>query len=178
MGVVDDGELRRWIDRQAVEDLIHRYSDAITRADWDQHEAVFAPDAVIEVASPFDFRAEGAREIRRQTSEGSARLEFLIHRVDSVVIRFVDPEHAQATSTIHEMGRGVLPGFSGTDADTALSWEQYGVYYDDVVKIGGEWKFARRFCQPIYYVGSDPLTGEAIADRSALVRSATFPPRS
>jgi hypothetical protein len=77
MSAVGDAEVREWIDRQAIEDLIHRYSEAVTRADWDQHEAVFAPDAILEVASPFDFRAEGARAIREQTSVGSAKLEFL-----------------------------------------------------------------------------------------------------
>jgi hypothetical protein len=171
MSAVGDAEVREWIDRQAIEDLIHRYSDAVTRADWDQHEAVFAPDAILEVASPFDFRAEGARAIREQTSVGSAKLEFLIQTVDSSVIRLLGPDRAYATSTIHEMGRGMSPGPTGEDADVWLNWEQYGVYYDDVVKLEGEWKFAHRFCQPIYYLGTDALTGEAIAARSSLARS-------
>jgi hypothetical protein len=178
MSAVDDLELRGWIDRQAIEDLIHRYSDAVTRADWDQHEAVFASDAILEVASLFDSKAEGARAIREQTSEGSSRLEFLIHTVDSSVIRLLGPDRAQATSTIHEMGRSPSPGHSGAEADTWLNWEQYGVYYDDVVKIDGEWKFAHRFCQPLYYVESNALMGQTIAARSALVRSASFPPRT
>jgi hypothetical protein len=41
-------ELREWLDRLAIQDLINRYSDAVTRADWDQCEAVFAPNAVWE----------------------------------------------------------------------------------------------------------------------------------
>jgi hypothetical protein len=175
MSTVDDADVRAWIDRQAIEDLIHRYSDAVTRADWDQHEAVFAPDAILEVASPFDFRAEGARAIREQTSIGSARLDFLIQTVDSSVIRLSGPDRAHATSTIHEMGRGLAPGLSGEEADEWLNWEQYGVYYDDIVKLDGEWKFAHRFCQPIYYVGTDALMGEAIAARSALARRRALP---
>jgi len=31
-----------WIERLAIADLIYRYSDSVTRADWDQTEAVFA----------------------------------------------------------------------------------------------------------------------------------------
>ncbi|MDT5044423.1 MAG: hypothetical protein QOG75_276, partial [Mycobacterium sp.] len=27
-------ELREWLDRLAIQDLIYRYSDAVTRADW------------------------------------------------------------------------------------------------------------------------------------------------
>jgi hypothetical protein len=171
MSAVDAADVGAWIDRQAIEDLIHRYSDAVTRADWDQHEAVFAPDAVLEVASPFDFRAEGARAIREQTSVGSARLEFLIQTVDSSVIRLLGPDRAYATSTIHEMGRGMSPAHSGDGADEWRNWEQYGVYYDDVVKLHGEWKFAHRFCRPIYYLGTDALMGDAVAARSSLARS-------
>ena len=37
-----------WIERLPIADLIHRYSDSVTRADWDQTEAVFAPDAIWE----------------------------------------------------------------------------------------------------------------------------------
>ena len=49
-------ELREWLDRLAIQDLINRYCDAVTRADWDQCEAVFAPDAVWE--SPLGLRFE------------------------------------------------------------------------------------------------------------------------
>ena len=38
MGTNDDSGLATLIDRIAIEDLIYRYSDAVTRADWDQCE--------------------------------------------------------------------------------------------------------------------------------------------
>jgi hypothetical protein len=177
MSIVRDDPVAASVECHAIEQLIHRYSDAVTRADWDQHEGVFAADAIIEVASPFDFRAEGARAIREQTSAGSARLDFLIHRVDSVVVELLDADHAQATSTIHEMGRGPAPGLSGDQADTWLNWEQYAIYYDDIARIDGAWKFTHRYCQPLYY-RSDAHPGQAIAARSALVRTDTFPPRN
>jgi len=43
-----EAELREWLDRLAIQDLIYRYSDAVTRADWHQCEAVFSPDATWE----------------------------------------------------------------------------------------------------------------------------------
>jgi SnoaL-like protein len=175
---VNSSEVRAWIDRLAINELIHRYSDATTRADWDQLEAVFTSDAVLEVSSPFDFRAEGAGEIRNVMSGGSDRLDFLIHRVDSIVIDLQGPDRAQATSTIHELGRGPSPNPDGTGTDVSMDWFQYGVYYDDIVKIDGEWKFARRFCQPLLYVGEDAVPGDAIASRTSLVRTATFPPQT
>jgi SnoaL-like domain len=54
-----------WVDRQSIEDLIYRYADCVTRADWDQTEAVFAPNAIVEIAAPYDIKLEGAAEIRR-----------------------------------------------------------------------------------------------------------------
>jgi hypothetical protein len=173
---IDGSELQAWIDRLAITELIHRYSDATTRADWDQLEAVFTVDAVHEVVSPFNYRAEGAAEIRAVMSAGSDRLDFLIHRVDSIVIDLQEADRAQATSTIHEMGRGASPNPDDPETDVWLDWSHYGIYYDDIAKIDGEWKFARRFCQPLLHVGEDAVPGDAIASRGSLVRTATFPP--
>jgi hypothetical protein len=39
----DGGE---WIERLAISDLIHSFSSAVTRADWDGTEAAFAPGAI------------------------------------------------------------------------------------------------------------------------------------
>jgi SnoaL-like domain len=175
---VDGAELRAWIDRQAIADLIHRYSDATTRADWDQLEAVFAADAILEVTSPFDFRAEGATAIRTAMSAGSDRLDFLIHRVDSIVIDLQGPGNAQATSTIHELGRGKSFNPDGSGEDVWLDWLQFGVYYDDIANIDGDWKFTRRFCQPMYHVSDNAVPGDAIAPRGNLVRTRSFPPRT
>jgi hypothetical protein len=41
-------EVRSWLDRLAMQDLIYRYSDALTRSDWKQAEALYAPDAIWE----------------------------------------------------------------------------------------------------------------------------------
>jgi hypothetical protein len=171
-------QVQAWVDRLAITELINRYSDATTRADWDQLEALFAPDAILEVSSPFDFRAEGAAGIRAIMSAGSDRLDFLIHRVDSIVIDLQTSVRAQATSIIHEIGRGPSPNPDGTGPDVFLDWFQYGVYYDDIVKLDGAWKFSRRYCQPLLYVGDDAVPGDSIAVRTELVRTSTFPPRS
>jgi hypothetical protein len=40
--------LRAWLDRLAIQDLIYRHSDALTRADWKQAEALYAPEAIWE----------------------------------------------------------------------------------------------------------------------------------
>ena len=60
MGADENNALATLADRIAIEDLIYRYSDAVTRADWDQCEATFAPDATWE--SPgLELRFESVR---------------------------------------------------------------------------------------------------------------------
>ena len=99
-----EAEVRGWLDRLAIDDLIHRYSDAVTRADWQQCEAGFTPDAVWE--SPIlGLRCENRAsfmDILRATSS----YDLLIQTAHSSVVTLTDPHHAQATTTIHEFIRG------------------------------------------------------------------------
>jgi hypothetical protein len=41
-------EVRAWLDRLAIQDLIYRHSDAVTRAGWRHLEALYAVDAIWE----------------------------------------------------------------------------------------------------------------------------------
>ena len=162
-----EAELRECLDRLAIQDLIHRYSDAVTRADWQQCEAVFAPDAVWEspgLGQRYESRASFMEILRATTI-----YDLLIQTPHSSVIA-VTGDHARATTTIHEVIRGIAAeettlGASGSDAN----FEQYGIYFDDLARIDGEWKFTHRRFVPIY-VGTDCVTGDVLTQRSALLR--------
>ena len=45
----------------------------------------------------------------------------------------------------------------------------YGVYYDDLARIDGGWKFTHRLWVPIY-VGTEAVTGAVVTPRSELLR--------
>ena len=50
MAVADtELEVRGWLDGLAIQDLIYRHSDAVTRADWGQCETLYAPYAIWEL---------------------------------------------------------------------------------------------------------------------------------
>jgi hypothetical protein len=165
-----ESELQAWLDRLAVQDLIHRYADSVTRADWDQTEGVFAPDAIVEISSPFDIRLEGSKRIREFLSDATRGSELLIQSAYSPVVHLLDANHARATATIHELSRGVTAVTTNfAEAGTAVNYEQYGLYYDEAAKIDGEWKFTHRLFQPLYQ-GPDVLTGTVIAARSRLAQ--------
>jgi hypothetical protein len=49
-----------------------------------------------------------------------------------------------------------------------MPWTLFGIYYDDLARIDGEWKFTRRVFVPTYMtVGS--VTGDVFTQRSALL---------
>lgn len=156
---------REWLDRLAIQDLIFRYSDAVTRADWDQCEAVFAPDALWETPLGLRFESRAAfLDFLRPTSD----YDVLIQTPHSSVITFTGPDRATATTTIHELTRGVGIG------DTALgksgeeiNVEQFGIYYDDLERIDGEWKFTRRVFVAVY-TKMGGVSGDVLTRRSAL----------
>jgi hypothetical protein len=159
-------EPREWLDRLAIQDLIFRYSDAVTRADWDQCEAVFSPDAVWETPLGLRFENRAAfLEFLRATSD----YDVLIQTPHSTVITLAGVDRATATTTIHELTRGVgigdtALGESGAD----INVEQFGIYYDDLARIDGEWKFTRRVFVPVY-ISAGSVNGDVFTQRSALL---------
>jgi len=143
-------DARAWEDRDAIEQLIYRYTDAVTRADYEQMATVFADDAVWE--SPIlGMHFTSAREFIDFQIEGSASLDVLIQTAANPVIDLVGPDRATATTNIREIIRGTNAGdvvFGGAEGDE-LNIDQYGIYFDEVVKVDNTWKFARRVFVPI-----------------------------
>ena len=160
-------ELRDSLDRLAIQDLINRYSDAVTRADWRQCEVLFAVDAIWE--TPAGLRFDSARSFIDFLTPTTS-YDVLIQTPHSSVITLIDADQASATTTVHELTRGVgLADSTFGAAGTEINLEQYGVYYDDFARIEGEWKFSRREFVPIY-IGPGQVTGHVFTPRSDLVR--------
>ena len=160
-------ELREWLDRLAIQDLIYRYSDAVTRADWLQCEAVFAPDALWE-SPPLGLRYE-SRDSFLETLRATTNYDLLIQTPHSSVITLAGADQAHATTTIHEMNRGVTETKSELgDSGTEINVDTYGIYYDDVARIDGEWKFTHRLFMP-FYLESGCVTGDVLTQRSKLL---------
>jgi hypothetical protein len=168
-------ELRSWLDRLAIQDLIYRYSDAVTRADWAQCEALFAPKAIWE-CSALGIRYESATAFLEML-KGTSTSEIMIQTPHAPVIKLIGSEKAEATTTIHEWNRMVSP-LDNTDAGDAvfqagkgeeINQAAYGVYFDDIARIDGEWKFThRRYA--VIYICNGPVTGDVVTPRSGLLR--------
>jgi hypothetical protein len=161
-------ELREWLDRLAIQDLINRYSDAVTRADWRQCELLFAADAVWE--TPAGLRFDSASSFIDFLTPTTS-YDVLIQTPHSTVVTLTDADTASATTTIHELTRGI--GLADSDfgqAGAEINLEQYGVYYDDFARVEGEWKFSRRQFVPVY-VGAGRVTGDVFTPRPTLLKA-------
>ena len=165
-------EVRTWLDRLAIQDLIYRHSDAVTRADWRQLEALYAPDAIWEEPA-LGLRCEGAAAFVEML-EGATGMDAIVQTAHAPVINLITPDRAQATSTFHEWGRGVTSIDAVVAGDRVqqgdeVNMEEYGVYYDDIARIEGQWKFTHRLAVLIY-MSSGCMTGDVLTPRSGLLR--------
>jgi ketosteroid isomerase-like protein len=155
-----------WIDRLAIADLIYRYADSVTRANWDQAGSIFAPDAIWE-SPALGLRFEGAHAFRDFLVQTTGN-DLLILTSQAPVIRFLGMGQAQATTIVYELSRGeALADSTLGEAGTPRNHELYGIYYDDVAKFDGEWKFTHRLFMPVY-VRTGSVTGEVLTPRFAL----------
>jgi ketosteroid isomerase-like protein len=157
-----------WIERLAIADLIARYADSVTRADWDQTGSIFAPDAIWE-SPALGLRFEGAGTFQDFLVQSTGN-DLLILTAQPPVIRLQGTAQAQATTIVYELSRGRAHadstlGEAGTPRNHAL----YGIYYDDVAKFDGEWKFTHRLFVPVY-VRTGCVTGQVLTPRFQLLR--------
>jgi hypothetical protein len=153
----DDHSSTPTLDHVAIVNLLHRYSDSVTRGQLDRDEELFTPDAVVEIGEPFGQRIEGAGAIRQWRSRASADFELLIHTTYSEVVELLGPTQAKVTSQTREMVRSAEQAAVGEGI--AMNLVFYSIYFDDLVKTDGVWKFARRVCRPIY-LESGSLNGQ------------------
>jgi hypothetical protein len=134
--------------------------------------ASIVPDMWLELAEILTLSASGCFESRAaflETLRQTTSNDLLIQTPHSSVITLTCADQAKATSTIHELTRGVAPSDSSLgEAGAELNVEQYGIYYDDVARIDGQWKFTRRVFVPVY-VNVGGVNGSVFTHRSALL---------
>jgi hypothetical protein len=130
-------------DQTAVKELIARYSDAITRRDFDFVSTLFTANAVWRAEAPFEMQLEGPA-IAQVLSQALAPFEMVMQSPLSSVIE-INGDRAQARTIIYEMG-ALAPG-----ADSAFGpFKQYGLYEDAMQRSGGRWQFVSRRFHTLY----------------------------
>jgi hypothetical protein len=134
-------------DRQQIIDLVHRYSDAVTRYDEVEWTKTWAVDASWDLGKGRAFSGRDAMvEFWHRAMSGLKLVIQMVHNgtvsiagADSATGRWYVSEHLERTSG----ERGIL-----------LAW-----YDDTYVRVDGEWRFARRALTRLY-AGAADLTSE------------------
>jgi hypothetical protein len=152
--VIDD--LAAWRDRLAVQDLVVRCSDAVTRGAWDQFESVWTADAVWEESEPVVRRLEGARTIREQIAASLDAVDLFVQTTHGSVVTLHGVGRATATTTIIGVARVGDHSFVNV-----------GIYFDDVVRGDDGWRFAHRRLQNLY-ADTRPLAGRTVTARAEI----------
>ena len=163
MAAPDD--LTSWIDKLAIQELITTYFDVVMRGDWETFETLWAIDGVYDRGiqdihggsrEARDLsRSVGAPEIRRVSAAAVEQLDLFIQVGHGSVVTLHDHDHASARTPFNALARN----------DDGLHYTHYGIYYDDLLKVDGRWKFEVRRLQPMYF-DTSPLPGTVVPSRA------------
>lgn len=122
-------------DRDLIQDVLTRYSQGCSCADWDMVLATFLADGAWEVPAR-GIRQEGHGAIRAAMS-GFLKAFSWYAQLNSPALIEIAGDRATARSMIREIG-------ASRDGGDAL--EVVGFYDDELVRTDEGWKFAvRRF---------------------------------
>jgi hypothetical protein len=136
------------LDYLGIHRLHAAYADTVSRRAWDDLEALFLPDAPVRVdtVTGDPILAVGAAGIGGFIAGAVERFEFF----ELVILN------------LH-----VLPGGEGSDERRSRAFtcelrqegatghwtNAYGVYHDDVRRVGGRWRYAKRRYQSLARTG-------------------------
>ena len=96
-------------------------------------------------------RSVGAEEIRRVSAAAVDQLELFIQVGHGSVVTLHGGDRASARTPFNALTR----------SKNGLHYMHYGIYYDDLVKVSGTWKFEARRLQPVYF-DTSPLPGTVV----------------
>jgi hypothetical protein len=122
-----------------IKDLLALYNIAIDSGDIDGFLATFAPDGIFDGVHG---RFEGTSGLRKFITAYWTEPEFARLRGTQHWITNVNVAVAGDTATSYCYGTVISAGMSGNQI--MGTWH----YRDELVKLGGEWRFALRYVRP------------------------------
>jgi hypothetical protein len=114
-------------ERALIENLQARYLFALDFKDHDLYVTTFTPNGILDVGN-------GAAVGREAIKAAVANMPGGRHHITNLVLR-IDGDHATGRAAWMHTGK---------DAEGRMTIGGYGHYEDDLVKVDGEWLFARR----------------------------------
>jgi ketosteroid isomerase-like protein len=114
-------------ERALIENLQARYLFALDFKDHDLYVTTFTPDGILDVGN-------GEVVGREAIKAAVANMPGGRHHITNLVLRIDGDTATGRASWLH----------TGTNAEGRMTIGGYGHYEDDLVKVDGEWLFAKR----------------------------------
>ena len=135
------------MSRDDIEDLVHRYADAVVHRDGDQWAATWAPDAVWDLSD--GRRVEGREAIAELWHRSMDRYAVVVQTfLNGTVVLDTEAGTGSGRWYVQEAARR-------TDGETVSMLAHYD---DTYVRVDGAWRFASRALS-IHYRGPVDLSG-------------------
>jgi ketosteroid isomerase-like protein len=143
-GLKGDDMSNEALDRAHINDLLARYSWALTDRDWDRWVQIFTDDAQVDYSTAGG--PVGSPKDAAETFKGMmAMFDVSISAGGNVAIEFVDADSAKVRSIYIMTLR--IPGADGAQPN----YMQASGWYDDViVRTANGWRIKKRFEQLVY----------------------------
>ena len=137
-----------WIEKLAIQELCSLYCQTIDAQDSDGCAHCFLPDGAFE----FDGRVVRGHQALREYADAHTRV---------MRCRHMTLNHLYEVNGLHATGRATTVVSIATRSGYKIMGQ--GVYHDDLVKLGGEWKIRHRRVENDRLV-SDPVLPVNLAD--------------
>ncbi|MDG2028967.1 MAG: nuclear transport factor 2 family protein [Acidimicrobiales bacterium] len=136
------------MSRDAIERLVHDYSDAVVHRDFGQWGSTWAPDGVWDLGK--GRRVEGREAILEMWTGAMTRFTAVIQTVFNGAAE-LDEESGTGTGRWY-----ILEAMQRSDGTNSM---MLGHYDDSYVRVDGQWLFASRELTP-HYQGPGDLSGD------------------
>ena len=129
--------LRRLLDKDAIVELVHRYSYLVDHERPDELAELFTEDCVVDYGPGIGPPARGRKAFRsmfRSNPEEPGRFVATSHHNANVLVRFEDDDRARVLTTVYAWHKA-------PDGSTPEVW---GCYHDVAVRTPEGWRLAER----------------------------------
>jgi 3-phenylpropionate/cinnamic acid dioxygenase small subunit len=129
----ESSALRRLVDKDAIIDLVHRYSYCVDHRLYDEVASLFTEDCVVDYGPDFAM-IRGRLALRKMFGHPSGGYRATSHHNANVLVTFDDDDHANVRTSVYAWHQR-------NDTTTPKVW---GYYHDTVERGPGGWLIATR----------------------------------
>ena len=129
----ESSALRRLVDKDAIIDVVHRYSYCVDHRLYDEVASLFTEDCVVDYGPDF-APIRGRLALRKMFGLPSAGFRATSHHNANVLVTFDDDDHANVRTSVYAWHQR-------NDTTTPQLW---GYYHDTVERGPGGWLIATR----------------------------------